>query len=283
MLLLVVAAFSGCNRGGGKQTAAESSSSRSQPAVSIHSSLEGFATLPPRIRWSITTSLPPEQVRKVSFFVDREHWWADVVAPYTYGPQGAYLATRWLSLTGRTSRMHEFKVRVIDTNGDKWSESVRARTPEANVAHHAPGGFSAEYGRLSAVDLADPPPPGTWPSSYTGALNFIGASLFVRGYEDDHGFAWEMSSDSKRVYLGTPIFLGFPAVAGFAGFHQVEGVLCAPDGPPATYTWAETKGRLLSTYQGKSYYARYLQLRAVKDPCAKRRRLVEGFWDEITD
>jgi len=224
----------------------------------------------------------------VSFFVDRDHLWADTVAPYTFGPQGAYLATRWLSLlrgvTGRTSRTHEFKVRIIDTNGDKWSESVRARTPEANVARHAPGGFSDAYGygRLSAADLADPPPPGTWPL-YRGALNFIGASLFVRAWRDEQGFAWEISSDSKRVYLGTPIFLGFPAVAGFAGFYQVESVLCAPDGPPATYAWAETKGRLLGTYQGKSYYVRYLQLRAVKEPCAKRQRLLEGFGDEITD
>lgn len=219
----------------------------------------------------------------MSFFVDREHWWADVVPPYTYGPHGAYLATRWLSLTGRTSRMHEFKVRVIDTNGDKWSESVRARTPGAKVARHAPGAFGDfdHYFRLSAADLAHPPPPGKWPSSYTGWLDFIGASLFVRGYEDDHGFAWEMSSDSKRVYLGTPIFLGFPAVAGVDGFNQVERVLCAPDGPPATYTWAETKGRLLGTYQGKSDYARYLRLRAVKEPCEKRRRLVEGVWDEV--
>jgi len=34
--------------------------------------------------------------------------------------------------------------------------------------------------------------------------------------------------------------------------------------------------------KGKSYHAPYLQLRAVKEHCEERRRLVEGVWDEIS-
>lgn len=258
----------------------------SEGTPTIESSLEDLPLLPTRIRWSVTTSLPSAQVREVRFRVDHDRWWVDRNPPYTYGPEGAYLATRWISSLGVPSHLHTFTVRVIATNGEEWNKVVRARTPEANVTRRAPGNFGNYfggylgfygYGRLSAADLADPPR-GDLFSSYMGRLVFIGAALFTGGDKGD--FAWEISSDGKHVYLGTPIYLdGFGGPASWHGYRKLTEVLCAPDGPPATYAWSVTQGRRLLL----GSRSRYLHLRALNEPCDKRRRLLEGVWDEIQD
>lgn len=239
--------------------------------------------LPSRIRWTATTSLPSGEVRAVSFIVDHQRWWIDPSPPYSYGPPGAYLATRWiLPAWKQPAGLHTFTVKVIGTNGERWKKTVRARTPGAGLAPHGPGRLGRYlglygWGRLSAADLADPPT-GDLFASYTGRLVFIGASLFSGDYE--HEFAWEFSSDSKRLYIGTPIYL--LAVGGPAssyGYRKLEEVLCTPDGPPATYAWSLTRGR---RYYG-SYYTHYLHLRAVSEPCDKRREMLEGVWEDIQD
>jgi hypothetical protein len=285
----VAAALTACDRGreaGGTRAATVST----ERAPSIESSLEGFALLPPRIRWSVATSLPPTQVREVRFGVDRDPWWVDRSPPYAYGPEGAYLATRWVSGSGEAGDTHVFRAKVIATNGEEWKKVVRARTPAAKLARHAPGNFGRHYlggyfghygfGRLSAADVANPPLGGLILASYTGRLVFIGGALFSGGGRHDYG--WEISSDSKRVYLETPIYLlGGPLATSWYGYRKLNTVLCAPDGPPATYAWSVTQGRLLS--QSTGHHSRYLHLRAVNEPCEKRRRLLAGVWDEIQD
>jgi hypothetical protein len=82
------------------------------------------------------------------------------------------------------------------------------------------------------------------------------------------------------MHLGTPIFLARASNADAGtGFDGVDDVLRAPDGPPATYRWSQTRGAFSSNYgQGKT---RFLELRAVKEPCEDRRRLLEGVWEGI--
>jgi hypothetical protein len=63
------------------------------------------------------------------------------------------------------------------------------------------------------------------------------------------------------------------------GYEKVDKVLCASDGPPATYAWSVSPGRVFTD----DYNTRYLHLRAVDEPCGDRRRLLEGVWDEILD
>jgi hypothetical protein len=283
--LCVATALTACNSGRESGNTVASTAS-TEGAPTIESSLEGFAVLPPRIRWSVTTSLPSAQVRAVHFNVDHGRVWVDRSPPYTYGPEGAYLPTRWVSSLGESGHLHTFKARVIATNGEEWNNVVRARTPEANVARHAPGNFGNffggyfghyGYGRLSAADLADPPHELLWLPSYTGRLVFVGASLFT-GEQGE--YAWEISSDGKHVYLGTPIYLDSTGGPGsWYGYRELTEVLCAPDGPPATYAWSAMRGRRLSS----GYHSRYLHLRAVNEPCDKRRRMLEGVWDEIQD
>jgi hypothetical protein len=288
LALVLAAGVGACDSGRKAQegpTAASGEQGTSSPETpTIESSFEGLAVLPPRIAWSVETSLPPGEVKAVHFFVDGDRWWDDSVPPYTFGPQGAYFPASWLSSVS-SKRTHEFMVRVKAKSGDEWqSEAVHIRTPEANLVQ-PPGGFgrwgTQQYARLSRADLAHPPSAG---ELGTGWLVFIGSSLFVRGGKRDYawegGFAWEISGDRERLHLGTPIFLARASHADAGtGFDGVDDVLCAPDGPPATYRWSQTRGAFIFNYgQGK---ARFLELRAVKEPCEDRRRLLEGVWEGI--
>jgi hypothetical protein len=156
-------------------------------------------------------------------------------------------------------------VKVVATSGEEWTKTTRARTPQADLARGAPGNFRRHlghygWGRLSAADLADPPR--GYDVSYAGGLDFIGAALFSAG--DRGEFAWEISSDDRHVYLGTPIFLNMSGGPGnWWGYEKVDKVLCASDGPPATYAWSVSPGRVFTD----DYNTRYLHLRAVDEPC----------------
>jgi hypothetical protein len=291
-MLALCLAVTACDSGGGGAETREVGTSSggletSGTKVSIESSLERIPILPPRIRWTATTSVPSADVREVRFAVDQDRWWIDRSPPYSYGPEGADLPTRFISSLGKQGEEHGFKVRVITKSGERWSETVEARTPEANLARHAPGNFGTHgrygylgfygFGRLSPADLANPPQ-GDLFSSYTGLLAFVGAGLFTGTGEGK--FAWEMASDGKRIHLGTPIYLD--AVGGPAssfGYRTLTAALCGPGAPPATYSWSVRKGRL---YHAPSGYVRYLELRPLNESCDARRRMLEGVWEEIT-
>jgi len=287
MAFCVAAAASACDWGKGGDPAVESGGGTSSQGPTVESSLEGVESLPGRILWSATTSLPREQVEMVQFFIDGSRWWDDSAPPFTYGPAGAYLPARWLATRlkrpqFRLSRTHDFMVRVKATDGEKWDSAVaHVRTPKATFPR-PPGGFGEQYGshayvKLSRSDLENPPPPGSYPF-HGGYLVFIANSIFVRG--GVHEGAWEIAGDHEQVQLGTPIFFRERAYAApGSGFDGIEGVVCGPDGPPATYAWSQMRGRLVSEYEGVSAYARNLELRAVNDSCAERRRLLEGIWE----
>jgi hypothetical protein len=88
---------SACDWGGdGEKTGAApaQASSTVAPEPTVESSLDGLTSLPARVRWSATTSLPPAKVKTVYFLVDGDRWWADSAPPYTFGPPGAYLPVR---------------------------------------------------------------------------------------------------------------------------------------------------------------------------------------------
>jgi hypothetical protein len=77
------------------QTRVSKGPSASTTKVDIHSSLEGMAELPRHLRWTATISLPAEQIKKVRFLVDRQRLWLDAEPPYSYGEEGAFLATSY--------------------------------------------------------------------------------------------------------------------------------------------------------------------------------------------
>jgi len=87
---------SACNFDAGKKESEASTGPwASTTEVDIHSSLEGMAELPRHLRWTTTISLPAEQIKDVRFLVDRQTLWIDAEPPYSYGEEGAYLATSY--------------------------------------------------------------------------------------------------------------------------------------------------------------------------------------------
>jgi hypothetical protein len=289
LALFLAVAVSACDWGNEAHTGAGPPSGGTTTAraaePTIESSLEGVTQLPSRIAWSATTSLPPDQIKAVKFLVDGDRWWEDTTVPYTYGPAGAYLPAQWISSLAtppsfHPRRKHEFAILIQGTDGETWdSAPLSARTPSAAPSPRPPGGFRGRYEflRLSHAELANPLPPGKSPS-FAHFLIFRGPSLFVRGGR--HDAAWEVSGTGSRLKLGTPIFLavGADAAAG-SNFNGFGEILCATDGPPATYAWSATRGRVLFEYAEGQEYARNLELRAVKEPCAARRELLEGTWE----
>ena len=254
--------------------------------MTIKSSLDGYSVLPRSIRWTVTSSLPPEQVRGVRFVVDSDRWWGDRGPPYSYGGEGAYLPTTWIATRARPGALHNFEVRVFATNGESYRETVRVRLPQPKLGRNSPGAFRGYFGfygfaRMPA-DVANVRPPKF--ADYRAHMFFYNASLFVSSLvQSNQYFAWEIESDRKRIYVGTPMFFGPHADAGPWGHVEMDEIICASDGPPAVYSWSRMKGHFLNRYQGKDYYARYLRLRAVREPCRERRRMLEGVWDEVRD
>jgi hypothetical protein len=130
-------------------------------------------------------------------------------------------------VVGKARRPAQLQGRIT-TSGERWSDVVEARTPNAHVLRRG------EYVRVSAAALAHPAPPEKFGDR--GFLHLIGAGLFVKDAKRDRDFAWELSGDLERVQLGRPIFLAeASSVDNGSGFDELEDILCGSDGPPATY------------------------------------------------
>jgi hypothetical protein len=243
-------------------------------AVEVNSSLAGVSVLPGRLHWSVTTSLPADEVREVRFTIDGRRYWTDYEPPFSYGEEGGYFVTTWLS-PGR----HRFSANVFDVRGDKWSDIAFANVSEA----HVPTSLLSVWWRLSDGELETPTPPGNPPEA-NGWLWFNNGSLWLHAghatdFSSEPGFAYGLSADRPTLRVSTPIFIGSERFAGAVGGWSVLGYQCAPDGPPATYVWSWKKGRMTGRFDGEPVYTTYLVLRARAEPCEQRRRLIEGTWE----
>jgi hypothetical protein len=283
-LVTIALVGSACDFGGGEAKNSPpptSSNGGTTPAApEIRSSLEGFAVLPRRVQWTVTTSLAPEQVKAVRFIVDGVRLWIDPDPPFEYGEHGAQLGT-WMG-PGR----HRFDVRVVQTDGSRVSETVvaRIRTPKTDT-RVIDRGLSGAWGRLSKADLEMPPPPDKRPRfiawmwinhSHTPAPRtlLVGPSI-------DHVFGYEYWIRAKTLYVGTAWFLDGPEGGDYWGWGVAGAFQCDPGAWPARYSWSSRRGRLLGRFNGEDSYAPYIVLNAEEEPCAKRRRMLEGVWEGL--
>jgi len=117
-------------------------------AFRVKSTLDGKNVLPHRIRWLGRPNLPASKVSEVRFLIDGKTRWIEHHPPYTYGDDGNWLVTSWLS-PGR----HRFTVRARTKAG-----SVAKRTTIARVlpAPAPPAELAATWKRYVG------PPLGTW-------------------------------------------------------------------------------------------------------------------------
>lgn len=133
LLAFVVAASS---------AAARSGAGDAQPFI-VTSTLDGRKVLPHRIRWLGRPNLAASKVSEVRFLIDGKTRWIERNPPYTYGDDGNWLVTSWLS-PGR----HRFTVRA-----------------------KAKGGRAAQRTTIAQVLPAPAPPAelaGTWKRTLTG-------------------------------------------------------------------------------------------------------------------
>ena len=136
--------------------------------------------LPHRIHWLGKTSLPSSAIREVEFLIDGRRSWLEHHAPYTYGYDGNYLVTTWL-----TQGLHTFTVVAVATNGRRATTSSKARTlPPAATPKGLPGSW---HRRIAAGEAGTAGGAGIWtltisavgwrlldPSRQRGALIDVG-------------------------------------------------------------------------------------------------------------
>ena len=94
----------------------------------LSSTLEGENVLPHRIRWLGRPALPAGAVAEVAFLIDGRVRWVEHNPPYTYGYDGNYLVTSWL-----TPGAHRFTVLATAKDGRRATTSTVARVPAAKA------------------------------------------------------------------------------------------------------------------------------------------------------
>jgi hypothetical protein len=91
-------------------------------AFRVTSTLDGKKVLPHRIHWLGRPNLPASKVSEVRFLIDGKTRWIEHNPPYTYGDDGNWLVTSWLS-PGR----HRFTVRARTKAGRMAKRTTIAR------------------------------------------------------------------------------------------------------------------------------------------------------------
>jgi hypothetical protein len=267
--LLLVALGGACD----SKTASETASSTSE--VEISSSLERMETLPAHVRW-LASATPEEEVREVEFLVDGRRLWIDEEPPYSYGADGAYLGTT--RFYGEPGTSLHFTVRARLDDGRTRKEFVLAEVPRP-IKSNKRAPVWGIWGRTSPSYISNPPPPGEL-GPFTSNLNLHGHEFWV-GRSIDRASMYELWADERRFHVGLPIFIGSTTTPGGEQGWTFDGVQCPPTGSEATYKWSWTKGRLVGHFQGEKQFARYLVLEADDEPCAARRRILEGVWEGV--
>jgi hypothetical protein len=123
--------------------------------LKIRTTLKGKKVLPHRIHWVARTSLAEAAVSAVTFLIDGKVRWIERRAPYTYGDDGNWLVTSWL-----TPGTHRFTARLAATDGRRTVETTRARVLPAPAPPPKLNG--TQWTRVyTAAEVGDAPA-GTW-------------------------------------------------------------------------------------------------------------------------
>ena len=221
--------------------------------LTVASTLDGQRTLPHRISWVATPSVPENEVSEVNFLIDDQVAFVEEHSPYTYGRDGGYLVTTFL-----TPGEHSFAVRVITVGGQSAESTVKARI---SAPPAPPGGLggSAWTRTMTASDQnkatsSEPPPTGRWTLTIDSVGWMLhdpqgGGALFDVAYRS--GGRVELRPSIERP--------PFPDPTG--------GAFCEEPDPSVLWRYAIGDG-------GKS-----LTLRPVgQDPCGDRLAILQGTW-----
>ena len=195
----------------------------------ISSTLDGRKVLPHRIHWLAFPKLPRSQVAEVDFLIDGKVRWIERNAPYTYGDDGNWLVTSWLS-PGR----HRFTVRA-----KAFSGITAQRTTIASVlpAPPPPAELAGTWNRTFTQEQAGNAPAGTWVLTVdtagwkirdpTGTGAFVDVAYLTDGRLEARGGIW---TKPHNPYEGN--------------------AWCEDTNAPVDYRWAVSANTLTLTLDG---------------------------------
>ncbi len=217
--------------------AARSATATSKP-ISVRTTLDRKIVLPQRIHWLGFPNVPSVQVNRVDFLIDGKVRWTELNPPYTYGDDGNWLVTSWL-----TPGAHRFTTRVIATKGRVATDTVRARvlpTPPP------PTELNGTRWTRTFTDgqLGGGAPAGTWEMAIDatgwrirdpfGGGNYVDVAYLAPGLLQSRGGIWTRNPTAAEKANG--------------GAHVQEGNGWCPDtNQPVDYGWAITANVLTLT------------------------------------
>lgn len=124
--------------------------------LKIRSTLDGKTVLPHKIRWLAKPNIPPFQVIRVDFLIDGKLHWTEFATPFTYGDDGNWLVTSWL-----TPGLHRFTVRMKSSDDRFASDTVRAQVMPPPVPPAELDGTNWTR-TLTQSQVGPSTPSGTW-------------------------------------------------------------------------------------------------------------------------
>jgi hypothetical protein len=201
-----------------------------EQAFTVRSTLTGKTVLPHRIHWLGFPSLPPAKVAEVDFLIDGKLSWVEHHAPYTYGYNGNYLVTSWL-----TPGSHTFTVRAISTAHERASTSTAARVLPAAPP---PAALAGSWRRVvTKAEARGSGRPGVWRLT----INKIGWQLRDPG---GHGALVDVA------YLSSGLLEARGGIATKPQSPHEGNIWCDEPFQPVRYRWSATGGSLALTLAG---------------------------------
>jgi len=231
-------------------------------SLTVTSTLDGQTSLPHRIEWEAKPSIPESQVSKVEFLIDGQLTFVERHAPYTFGRDGGYLVTSFL-----TPGEHSLTVHVIAVDGRTVDSTVKA-TVEAAPAPPDELANTSWTREMTASDRqkatsSERPPSGLWGLD----IDSIGWKLsYIPEDPQRIGQLWDVEYQGEgMVELRTTIESPPYIAAWDSGQHG--GSIC--EEPDTPFVWSYTISKDSKT----------LTLHPVGgDPCGDRIAILEGRW-----
>jgi hypothetical protein len=210
------------------------SSVSSSDRLSVRSSLPGHVTLPHRIRWTATPSVPPDQISAIDFLIDGRPVWVEHNAPYYYGSDGNFLVTSFLS-----PGSHVFTVKATTIGGKTASTTAMATVP---AAPPPPNALAGTWKRFVKQTDASAPPSGDWHL----VINRVGWDI-----HDTSGGGNLLDVAYLKpglLEVRTGMATGHDTVVGGAADEDLNGFCNNEPGMPVRYRWSITGSRLHFRY-----------------------------------
>jgi hypothetical protein len=223
-------------------------------AFTVTSTLDNRTTLPHRVEWSAMPSISEDQISEVEFIIDNQLTFVERHAPYTFGRDGGYLVTSFLS-----PGEHSFTVHVSAVNGRNAETTVKATVetppnPPDNLADTSWTRETTVSDRQKASSHELPPA-----SQWGLDIDSVGWRISYLP-EDPHrnGQLFDIAYQSKGMVELRPT-IERPSIPA--------GSICEEPDPEFLWSYKVSEdGKMLTLHP------------IGKDPCGDRVAILEGTW-----